>query len=101
MKGKNKEEDEQEQLRRLRLPKETEVLGTVEQLLGGSRMLVRCKDDKLRVSRIPGKMKRRIWVREGDVVIIKPWDVQSDKKGDVIWRYTKPQVARLMQQGLL
>ena len=101
MKGKNKEEDEQEQLRRLRLPKETEVPGTVEQLLGGSRMLVRCKDDKLRVSRIPGKMKRRIWVREGDVVIIKPWDVQSDKKGDVIWRYTKPQVARLMQQGLL
>jgi len=101
LKGKNKEEDEQEQLRRLRLPKETEVLGTVEQLLGGSRMLVRCKDDKLRVSRIPGKMKRRIWVREGDVVIIKPWDVQSDKKGDVIWRYTKPQVARLMQQGLL
>lgn len=101
MKDKDKEEDEQEQLRRLRLPKETEVLGTVEQLLGGSRMLVRCKDDKLRVSRIPGKMKRRIWVREGDVVIIKPWDVQSDKKGDVIWRYTKPQVARLMQQGLL
>jgi len=93
--------EDEEQLRRLRMPRETEVFGTVEQLLGASRMLVRCKDDKLRVSRIPGKMRRRIWVREGDIVIVKPWEVQGDKKGDVVWRYTKPQVARLIQQGLL
>jgi translation initiation factor 1A len=95
------EPDPEEQLRRLRLPRESEVFGTVEQLLGASRMLVRCKDEKLRVSRIPGKMRRRIWVREGDIVIIRPWEVQGDKKGDVVWRYTKPQVARLVQQGLI
>jgi translation initiation factor 1A len=83
------------------MPREEEVFGTVEQLLGASRMLVRCKDEKLRVARIPGKMRRRIWVREGDIVIVKPWEVQGDKKGDVVWRYTKPQVARLIQQGLL
>ncbi|MFQ5800311.1 MAG: translation initiation factor eIF-1A [Candidatus Hydrothermarchaeales archaeon] len=93
--------DEEEQLRRLRMPKEGEVLGTVEQLLGASRMLVRCKDEKLRIARIPGKMKRRIWVREGDIVIVKPWTVQGDKKADVVWRYTRPQVSRLVQQGML
>ena len=44
---------------------------------------------KHRLSRIPGKMKKRIWIREGDVVLIKPWDFQSDEKADVIWRYTR------------
>lgn len=83
------------------MPRESEVLGTVEQLLGASRMLVRCKDEKLRIARIPGKMKRRIWVREGDIVIVKPWTVQGDKKADVVWRYTRPQVSRLVQQGML
>ncbi|RLG56458.1 MAG: translation initiation factor IF-1A, partial [Candidatus Hydrothermarchaeota archaeon] len=29
------------------------------------------------------------------------WQVQSDKKGDVVWRYTKTQVDRLVKQGLL
>ncbi len=93
--------EEEEQLRRLRMPHEGEVLGTVEQLMGASRMLVRCKDDRLRMARIPGKLRRRIWVREGDIVIVKPWEVQGDKKGDIVWRYTKPQVARLLQQGML
>ena len=94
-------EDEEEALKRLRLPQNNEVLGIVEQMLGASRMLVKCKDDKVRMCRIPGKIRRRIWIKEGDVVIIKPWQVQSDKKGDVVWRYTKTQVDRLVKQGLL
>ncbi len=101
MSNKGHEETDEEQLRRLRLPIEREILGTVEQMLGASRMLVRCKDEKLRTARIPGKMRRRIWVREGDIVIVKPWEVQGDQKADIVWRYTKPQVARLIQQGML
>lgn len=88
-------------VRRLRLPKEDEIFGFVEQMLGASKMLVRCADDKIRTVRIPGKMKRRIWIREGDVIIVQPWTVQSDKKGDVVWRFTKPQVDRLTRQGLI
>ncbi len=88
-------------VRRLRLPKDDEVFGFVEQMLGASKMLVRCKDDKIRTARIPGKMKRRIWIREGDVVIVQPWSVQGDKKCDVVWRFTKPQVDRLTRQGLI
>jgi translation initiation factor 1A len=94
------ETEEEEQLRRLRMPQKGELLGTVEQMLGASRMIVRCKDEKVRMARIPGKMRRRIWVKVGDVVIVKPWEVQGDKKADVVWRYTRPQVARLMQQGM-
>ncbi len=93
--------EETPELRRLRLPKENEVLGIVEQMSGGSRMVVRCKDDKIRVCRIPGKIKRRIWIKVGDVVIVKPWSVQSDEKADIVWRYTKPQVERLINQGVI
>lgn len=93
--------EDEGQLRRLRMPKEEEVLGIVEQMLGASKMRVRCKDDKVRICRIPGKIKRRIWIKEGDVVIIRPWTVQSDEKADIVWRYTKPQVDRLMNQGII
>ncbi len=64
-------------------------------------MTVHCKDDKMRVCRIPGRIRRRIWIKAGDVVIVKPWSVQSEKKGDIIWRYTKSQVERLINQGAI
>ncbi len=93
--------EEPMEIRRLRMPKDNEVLGIVEQMSGGSRMIVRCKDDKVRLCRIPGKIKRSIWIKEGDVVIVKPWSVQGEKKADIVWRYTKPQVERLINQGVL
>lgn len=57
-------------------------------------------DGKIRMARIPGKMKKRVWIREGDVVIVVPWDFQDDKS-DVIWRYTGPQVSWLQRKGYL
>ncbi len=95
------EEEESQELRRLRMPRDDEVLGIVEQLLGASRMTVKCKDNNFRMCRIPGKIRRRIWIKEGDIVIVKPWSVQSEKKGDIVWRYTRPQVNRLMNQGVI
>lgn len=98
VKDKNEEES---RLKRLRLPRGNEVFGIVEQRKGGSRMVVRCSDNKTRMGRVPGKIKRRIWIKEGDVVVVKPWEVQSDEKGDIVWRYTVTQVNRLQEKGLL
>ena len=86
---------------RLILPKSTEVLGIVEQRLGGSRMNVRCLDGKRRVCRIPGRLKRSLWVREGDVVIVEPWEFGGDAKGDIIIKYTRLQVDVLRKKGYL
>jgi translation initiation factor 1A len=69
-------------------------------MLGASRVTVRCMDGLTRMCRIRGKMKKRLWVREGDVVIVVPWDFQ-DEKGDVVWRYTGPQVSWLERKGYL
>ena len=90
-----------EVITRVRLPQNKEVLGTVEQRLGGSRMSVRCLDGNTRICRIPGRLKRRLWVREGDFVIVEPWEFGGDKKGDVIFKYRPNQVAFLRKKGHL
>lgn len=86
---------------RIRIPKGKEVLGIVEKLLGGCKLQVLCTDSHRRICRIPGKLRRRIWVRETDVVLVEPWDVQSDIRGDIIYRYTKNQSAELRRRGYL
>ena len=52
------------------------------------------------MARIPGKMRRRQWVREGDLIIVWPWDFQ-DSKADVRHRYTKTQAMYLSRKGVL
>jgi len=60
-----------------------------------------CQDGETRACRIRGKMKKRDWVREGDIVLVSPWDFQSDEKGDIIFRYTQNQAIWLQRRGIL
>ncbi|ATZ61015.2 MAG: translation initiation factor eIF-1A [Methanosarcinales archaeon Met12] len=94
--------DNQEEIVRVRVPRKQngEVLAIVESMLGANRIRVRCMDGVTRMARIPGKMKKRSWIREDDVVIVIPWSFQ-DAKADVIWRYTGPQVSWLQRRGYL
>ncbi|MEM2118616.1 MAG: translation initiation factor eIF-1A [Candidatus Bathyarchaeia archaeon] len=82
-------------------PSQNEVLGIATQLLGYDRIMVKCQDGHERLCRIRGKMKRRVWIRVGDVVLVSPWDFQSDTRGDLVWRYTKGQAEELRRKGLL
>lgn len=81
----------EEELKELVLPGEGQVLGIVTKMLGYDRVMVIGNDGKERLCRISGKLKRRVWIREGDVVLISPWDFQRDTRGDIVWRYTKSQ----------
>ena len=92
--------NQEEEIIRVRIPRGREILGIVDNMLGANRLSVRCLDGKTRLGRIPGKMKKRIWIRRGDIVIIVPWDFQ-DEKADVIWRYTSPQADWLERRGYL
>lgn len=76
------------------------MLGIVQQLLGYDRVRVLCSDGKIRLCRIPGKMKKRVWVRIGDVVLVAPWDFNPER-GDIIYRYMPGEVQRLERKGLL
>ncbi|KYH38784.1 MAG: translation initiation factor eIF-1A [Candidatus Bathyarchaeota archaeon B23] len=99
--GKKKVISERDIKEELVYPSENDVLGIVEKLLGYDRVLVRCQDGHTRVCRIRGKMKRRTWIREGDVVLVSPWDFQYETRGDIFWRYTHGQVERLRREGVL
>jgi len=83
------------------LPVANDVLGIAVKLLGYDRIMVKCQDGHERLCRIRGKIKRRVWIREGDIVLVSPWDFQSERKGDIIWRYTRAQADLLRKNGYL
>ena len=91
----------QEEVFKVRLPRGREVLGILEERVGGSRAKVRCLDGKTRISRIPGRLKRRLWIRAGDILIIEPWELGGDGKGDIIYKYRPNQVNYLKKEGYL
>ena len=104
--SKKKEEQEkqehiQQEISRIKLPRGRQVLGILDQRLGASRMRVRCLDGKTRICRIPGRLKRRLWVRENDIVIVEPWEYSGDKKGDILYKYSNTQVFFLKNKGYL
>ena len=83
------------------LPQEGEMFGRVLKHLGSELIQIKCADDKIRIGRIRGKLKRRVWIRDNDVVIIAPWDFKFDERGDILWRYTIGQVEWLQSKGHL
>jgi translation initiation factor 1A len=83
----------------LRKPEEWEILGVITQLVGHDRVRVKCADEKIRICRIPGRMKKKVWLRENDVVLVSPWDFQPDTKGDVVYRYERDEVRKLKEAG--
>ncbi len=98
---KQKEQEEPPKIVRVRLPRNKEVIGIVEQRVGGNKMFVVCLDGKTRNCRVPGRLRRKLWLRPADVVIIEPWELDSDKRGDVIFKYKPTQISWLKDKGYL
>lgn len=92
---------EGEELVRVRLPRGREVFGVVQQRLGGSRMRVLCLDGKTRTCRIPGRLKRTLWVRESDLVLVEPWELSGEEKGDIVYKFSRNQFDFLKKKGHL
>jgi len=88
-------------LREIVYPSRNDILGVAQKMLGFDRVTVKCQDGNNRICRIRGKMKRRTWIREGDIVLVSPWEFQSDERGEIFWRYTQSQVEELKQKGIL
>ena len=96
-----KQEAIQQEISRVKLPREKQTFGIVDQRLGASRMRVRCLDEKTRICRIPGRLKRKMWIQERDLVLVEPWEMGGDEKGDIIFKYRPSQVEWLKKKGYL
>ncbi len=87
-------------LKELVMPGQGEILGKAIKLTGGDQVIVKCADGETRNCRIRGKLKRRMWIREGDIVLVAPWDFDN-RKADILWRYIKAHAEWLQQNGYL
>ena len=94
-------EGSEESFERVRVPRNNEVLGVLDARLGASRCDVKCLDGRTRNCRIPGRLKRKLWVRPGDLVLVEPWEFGGDDKGDIIHKYKPVQVNWLKKKGYL
>jgi translation initiation factor 1A len=90
---------EEVEIRNIIIPKEGDVLGVIEQMVGGDRVKVRCDDGNVRICRIPGRLRKRVWLKEGDLVLVTPWKVQTNERGDIVFKYTPTQANWLKRKG--
>jgi len=88
------------EIKDVRVPIEGEVLGVVERMVGNDKLVVNCTDGKTRLARIRGKFKKKVWIRNGDIVLVAPWDFQDDR-ADIVWRYNEGEVKWLKSRGYL
>ena len=91
-----------EEVGRLPLPRRDrgEVFGVASELLGAARIRVMCEDNVSRMGRITGKMKKKMWIRAGDLLVIRPWGFQEGK-ADILFRYSRTQSQYLARRNLL
>lgn len=90
----------QEQTTRARMPKNEQFIGVVEKRLGGSRMNIKGVDGRQIMARVPGRAKKFLWIREGDIVLLEPWELDKDK-ADLIYKYKPNEIKQLEKKGLL
>ncbi len=100
-KDKYKPTQEEVEISRIRVPRSGETLCVVEQMVGGDRVKAKCDDQNERLCRIPGKLRKRVWIREGDLILVEPWSVQSKERGNIIFRYSSTQANWLKRKGLV
>ena len=91
----------EKQLRSTPLPSMGQLLGIAKKMLGNDRAMVFCIDKKLRNCRIKGKIRRRVWIREGDAVVVELWGFQQEEKGTIVGRYVASQRTWLRENNYL
>uniref|UniRef100_A0A8R1IC67 Eukaryotic translation initiation factor 4C n=1 Tax=Caenorhabditis japonica TaxID=281687 RepID=A0A8R1IC67_CAEJA len=86
--------------RELDLKEEGQEYGQVSKMLGNGRVQVFCFDGKQRVCHIRGKLRKKVWINVGDIILVGLRDYQDDK-GDVILKYTPDEARRLKNDGMI
>ncbi len=84
-----------------KMPQSGEFVGKVSKIAGATKFFVRCSDGNERLCSIPGRLRRRFWIKENDIVIVRPWVVRSNERGDIVWRYSVLDINKLRERKML
>lgn len=72
----------------------------VTKMLGNGRVEAQCFDGVKRLALIRGKLRKKVWINQGDIVLLSLRDFQ-DEKADVIQRYNPDEARQLKSYGEL
>lgn len=100
--GKNRRrgKNEGEEKRELITKDEEQEYAKVTRMLGQGRLEAYCMDGKTRQCHIRGKMRKKVWVGNGDIILVSLREYQ-DEKGDVILKYSADEARELKAIGEL
>ncbi len=76
----------QTQLRDMIYAEPGQVYAQAVRMLGGCRLEAFCFDGATRLAHIRGSMRKKMWIKAGDIILLSLRDYQDDK-ADVIYRY--------------
>ena len=82
--GKNENDNEK---RELVFKEEGQEYAQVVKMLGNGRLEAQCFDGARRLAHIRGKLRKKVWINQGDIILLSLRDYQ-DEKGDVIMKYS-------------
>lgn len=72
----------------------------VLKMLGNGRLDAQCFDGEKRLAHIRGKLRKKVWINQGDIILLSLRDYQDDK-GDVILKYSADEARSLKAYGEL
>jgi len=100
--GKNRRrgKNEGEIKRELIFKEDGQEYGQVLRMLGNGRLEAQCFDGEKRLCHIRGKLRKKVWVNQGDIILISLRDFQ-DGKADVIMKYNSDEARQLKAYGEL
>jgi len=78
----------------IRENKENEEYACVKSKSGNGRFVMNCQDGIERIGIISGKMRKRVWIEVGILVLIVKWDFQ-DSKCNIIHKYDDSDITKL------
>ncbi|ROV94232.1 hypothetical protein VSDG_05669 [Cytospora chrysosperma] len=95
--GKNENDNEK---RELTFKEDGQEYAQVVKMLGNGRLEAQCFDGTRRLGNIRGKLRKKVWINQGDIILLSLRDYQDDK-GDVILKYTADEARSLKAYGEL
>merc|ERR1711931_517092 len=101
--GKNRRrgKNENEGLKRELVFKEDgQEYAQVTKMLGNGRLEAQCFDGQRRLCLIRGKLRKKVWINQSDIILVGLRDYQ-DAKADVILKYTADEARNLKTYGEL
>ena len=93
-KGKKQVQEDRE----LRIKEESEEYAQITKILGDGRFQCKCADGVDRIAHVRGKMRKRTWLANGDIILVSIREFEPEKC-DVVEKYKEKEVAKLKSVG--